>query len=178
MSVDADGSPHAYGPNGKGLDYLANAGHPGNWWAITVNPATGKPNVQGEDAPEYDDTCIGFYVSTTSYMRNGFAKFDPRKYLNPEIEYFFVLPSHWRTAIPGVVLGCKARITDSQSGTIIDGVIGDFGPRNHIGEASIAYARDFGLNPDPKTGGTEAKRFTYTFWPDVPADGFQLIPAT
>ena len=25
MTIDADGSPHAYGPGGKGLDYLANA---------------------------------------------------------------------------------------------------------------------------------------------------------
>src|SRR5690349_18244953 len=28
MQVNADGSPHAYHPQGKGLDYLANAGKP------------------------------------------------------------------------------------------------------------------------------------------------------
>ena len=34
MMVDADGSPHAYAPEGSGLpalDDLSSAGHPGNW---------------------------------------------------------------------------------------------------------------------------------------------------
>ena len=44
LMVDADGSPHAYHPDGSppGLDYLANAGSPGNWWGIACN-SSGDP---------------------------------------------------------------------------------------------------------------------------------------
>jgi hypothetical protein len=171
MTVDADGSPNAYGPGNKGLDYLANAGHPGNWWAI-VTDKKGQPVVQGDDDPS-----PGMYVATTAYERPEFNKKDPNRYLDSEKVHFFVVPSHWRSLIPGIVLGCKAMITDKKTGKSIYGLIGDFGPRSHIGEASIAYAKDFGLVTNPKTGGTEEKRFTYTFWPGTAATGFELQPA-
>jgi hypothetical protein len=41
-SVDYDGDPYAYAPDDSGRDFLANAGHPGNWWAIQTD--TGRPN--------------------------------------------------------------------------------------------------------------------------------------
>lgn len=181
MSVDADGSPHAYNqPPEKGLDYIENAGHRGNWWGLACN-SHGDPYVQGAQGPQagvlYDDSCAGYYVSTTSYQRGEFPKNDPRRYLNSETEYFFVLPAHWRALVPGVVLGCKGSIRDSVTGNEVFGVIGDFGPGGHKGEASIAYAEAFGLDSNPKTGGTEHERFTYTFWPDVVAEGYELQPA-
>src|SRR6478672_2561316 len=37
MYIDADGSPRAYGPNNSGLDWTANAGYPGNWWALVCD---------------------------------------------------------------------------------------------------------------------------------------------
>jgi len=42
MVVDADGAYHAFHPDDKsGLDFLANAGHPGNWMGlVTDNGAT------------------------------------------------------------------------------------------------------------------------------------------
>ena len=47
LSVDADGSPHAYNqPPNKGLDYIENAGHRGNWWGLACNH-NGDPYVQG-----------------------------------------------------------------------------------------------------------------------------------
>jgi len=36
MTIDADGAYRAYNQNNTGLDYLANAGHPGNWWALVT----------------------------------------------------------------------------------------------------------------------------------------------
>jgi hypothetical protein len=53
LAVDADGSPHAYhpptptAPSGSppGLDYLANAGSPGNWWGIACG-SSGDPYIQ------------------------------------------------------------------------------------------------------------------------------------
>ncbi|GAB4023719.1 hypothetical protein GCM10028808_74810 [Spirosoma migulaei] len=38
LAVDADGSPRAYNKdNSKALDYLANAGKVGNWWALATD---------------------------------------------------------------------------------------------------------------------------------------------
>ena len=178
MTIDADGANGhdgsgrgAYGPPGTDpLDYLANAGHEGNWWGIvTVN---GRPVVQhdGDPAP-------GYYVSTTSYQREGFAITDPARYLDSAIELFIVVPNHWRRMMPGIVLGCRATVLDSLTGREAACIVGDFGPRNHIGEGSIALAKFFGLNADPKRGGVQKERFTYTFHPGVSLDGYELQPA-
>ena len=53
MTVCADGSPRAYGPEGcspEPLDYLGNAGYPGNWWGITTDKY-GNPYVQQDSSP-------------------------------------------------------------------------------------------------------------------------------
>jgi hypothetical protein len=92
------------------------------------------------------------------------------------VEYI-VIPSHWRMQAKGVVLGCRATVTDAKTGKVIEGAVLDFGPRAKLGEASIACARAFGINPSPKNGGTEVKRFIYQFWPGEAAPGFELIPA-
>ena len=178
MTIDADGANGhdgsgrgAYGPPGtQPLDYLANAGHEGNWWGIvTVN---GRPVVQhdGDPAP-------GYYVSTTSYQWEGFAITDPARYLDSAIELFIVVPNHWRRLMPGIVLGCRATVHDSLTGREAECIVGDFGPRNHIGEGSIALAKFFGLNADPKRGGVQSERFAYTFYPGVSLDGYELQPA-
>ncbi len=185
MAVDADGANGAdksgraaYGPHGHPLDFLANAGTGrGNWWALACDEH-GDPYVQGSDDP-----APGYFVSTTSFQWKAFddgqpiPRSNPARYLDSATEFFIVVPSHWRGLIPGVVLGCKAIVTDNQTGESQEGLVGDFGPRSHLGEASIAYAARFGLNPDPKTGGTERERFTYTFFPDVPAQNYELQPA-
>jgi hypothetical protein len=185
MAVDADGANGAdgsgraaYGPPGtRPLDYLANAGSGrGNWWGVVMD-SHGNPVVQGPQDP-----APGYFISTTSYQRSvdGEGQPLPRtsvyRYLDSATEFFIVVPSHWRSLARGVVLGCKATITDTETDKSIDGLVGDFGPRSHLGEASIAYASEFGLNANPKTGGTEQERFLYTFWPDVPADGYELQP--
>lgn len=184
MTVDADGANGAdgsgraaYGPRGtQPLDFLANAGGPGNWWGV-VTDRHGNPIVQGPDDP-----APGYFISTTSYQRredaegNPMPLTSPHRYLDSAVERFIVVPSHWRSQLSGVVLGCRALVLDNQTGESLEGVVGDFGPRSHIGEASIAFAAAFGLNANPKTGGTDRPRFTYTFFPDVPADGYELQP--
>jgi hypothetical protein len=67
LMIDADGAPTAYGPDGKGLDHLANAGKPGNWWGVVT--VDGKPVVQEN----------GYYVSTTSLEDKRFAVTDPKR---------------------------------------------------------------------------------------------------
>lgn len=177
MAIDADGANGhdgsgraAYGPNGTNpLDYLANAGHKGNWWGIVTQ--NGGLVIQNSSDP-----AEGYYISTTSYQRKEFQKTDPDRYLDSAIERFIVIPNHWRKLARGVVLGCRATVRDSQTGLEFECIVGDFGPQNHLGEASMALAEAFGINADPKCGGVEAKRFTYTFFPDSTLSGYELQP--
>lgn len=171
MSIDCDGSPHAYAPLGiKALDYLANAGHPGNWWGIVT--FGGDPVIQtgGMPAP-------GFYVSTTSYERGEFRRSDPRRYLDSEKERFIVIPGPIRMKVGPVILGALATVTNTETGQSVDAVVGDIGPATHLGEASMAVAEALGVNPDPKTGGEDKSIFVYRIFPGTPAPGYKLQPA-
>ena len=176
MAIDGDGangqsSLPVYAPAGKpSLDYLANAGGPGNWYGIVTHP-NGAPVIQGADDP-----CPGAYVSATSYMHKGRSRTDPRAYVDSASVIYIVLPSHWRKEAEGIVLGCKATVLDTKTGKETDAVVADFGPRAKLGEASIACANFFGVPSSPKNGGTDSKRFIYTFFPGVAAEGFELQP--
>lgn len=156
MNINADGSPRAYGPNGLGLDYLANAGSPGNWWGIATNNV-GVPYVQ-----EKDDPAPGHYVSTTAMTNPGYSASDPRRYVNSETVPFIVLPSNFPVKVP---LGTKARVTFR--GKSVDGIYADIGPRFQLGEASIAMANKLGINSDPKRGGTKEEMLYEVFLPAV-----------
>lgn len=178
MAIDADGangqsSPPVYAPVGfqpAPLDYLANAGGPGNWYGV-VTDHLGNPVVQG-----VSDPMPGAYVSATSYKRKGFMASDPLAYVDANAVIFIVLPSHWRAQAAGVVLGCRAEVHDLETGKAASAVVADFGPKGKIGEASIACARFFGVPESPKNGGTEKLRFVYSFWPGQAAPGFELQP--
>jgi hypothetical protein len=172
FTVDADGSPRAYGPRSlKTLDYLENAGHPGNWWGVATD-AAGNPYVQ-----KASDPAPGCYVSTTSYQNSSFKKWDPRRYLDSETRRFIVVPAFLRTRVQPVVLGCRAQVIDMKTGRTMEAIVGDFGPATHLGEGSIALARAFDLDPDPKRGGTDEARFIYKVFPGVGIPGYELQPA-
>lgn len=179
MAIDADGangqsSAPVYAPVGyqpEPLDYLANAGGPGNWYGVVTN-SNGVPVKQGDKDP-----MPGAYVSATSYKDPKLPRFDPRAYVDANAVVYIVLPSHWRMQAKGVVLGCRAEVLDTKTGKKVQAAVLDFGPKAKIGEASIACAREFGVDPSPKHGGTETKRFIYTFFPGIAADGFELQPA-
>lgn len=173
MMIDADGangqsSAPVYAPAGWGptLDYLANAGKPGNWYGIVTDTgkADGTPVLQTKEHPK-----PGAYVSATSYRWPGFSRGDPRSYVDSNEVPYLVLPGHWRAEAKGIVCGCKGRITDWRTGKVLECGVFDFGPRAKLGEASIAAARFFGVPSSPKNGGTSDKRFIYEFWPDIPA---------
>ncbi len=176
MQIDADGAngqtggvpvyaPRGYTP--APLDFLANAGGPGNWFGVVTDTgeSDGTPIKQKPGAP-----APGAYVSATSYRWPTFSRIDPLAYVDAASVPYIVLPSHWRKLAVGVVLGCKATIEDTKTGKILDaaGVL-DFGPRAKLGEASIACAKFFGVPPSPKDGGTSEKRFIYRFFPGVAA---------
>jgi hypothetical protein len=149
MMIDADGGYHAYHPDNKsGLDYLGNAGKPGNWWALVTDNSkpSGNPVVQSSSDP-----APGFYISTTSLEDSSVDREDPRRYVNAESVNFFVLPGKLGL---GAKLGDLGVIIRPDQSDYDYAVYADVGPASKIGEASIALADALGIPSSPKSGGT------------------------
>src|SRR5260370_15595575 len=169
MEIDADGAYHAYNPDGKsGLDYLANAGHPGNWWALVTDNGqpSGTPLVQTDDDP-----APGFYISTTSLEDPNCDRKDPRRYVNAEAINFIVLPG--RLGL-GAKLGDFAVVIRPTTAVYNYAVYADVGPASKIGEASIALAAALGIPSSPKSGGSGHGIIYIVF--SSPAPGSALSP--
>lgn len=164
ITIDADGSPRAYHPTNKGIDYLSSAGHPGNWWGIATD-AKGNPYIQ-----KSTDPYPGYYISTTSYFNSEFPPNDPRRYLDAEKVPFVVLPSHIKNMVAPKFLGCHCLVTNKSNGKSCHAVLADLGPKNHIGEGSIALARALDIASSPKTGGTNKQIIFYEIFPGKPAE--------
>jgi hypothetical protein len=156
-TIDADGSPTAYGPSNSGDDWTANGGTPGaNWWGGPVD-SVGMPLVQMiyEPAP-------GMYISSTSHVVPGYADTTQYRYIDSGNIPFIVLPGkHANNAKLGDVCLCYNMAT----GDNCFGIYADVGPSDHIGELSQRMASALTLDPDPKTGGTEDKIIAYLVFP-------------
>ena len=169
MDIDADGAYRAYHPDNKsGLDNLANAHSGDNWYGVVT--VSGEPVIQGPDDP-----APGFYVSATSLhllQPDGtvYPRTNPLGYVDAESVPFIVVPPAIVEGVVDVVLGCKARITDTRTGKSVDCVVADTGPKTKTGEASIAAAKALGVPSSARTGGEEKPVFTYELWPGVPAE--------
>jgi hypothetical protein len=96
MAINADGSPHAYHPHGKGLDKLSYAGKPGNWWGIATHngKSSGTPVIQGPSDP-----APGYYVSTTSLVDGTKDPKSQRRYANSETIPFMVIPGEKNSSL-------------------------------------------------------------------------------
>jgi hypothetical protein len=148
--IDADGAYHAYHPDNKpGLDYLANAGKPGNWWALVTD--NGKPNgdpvIQSDDDP-----APGYYISTTTLEDTSKDPTDPRRYVDSESINFFVLPGKLGLA----KLGDFGVVVRPATNNYDYAIYADVGPAAKIGEGSIALAASLGIPSNPKKGGTDS----------------------
>jgi hypothetical protein len=179
--IDADGangqngSRAAYMADNSGSELLANGGmaiHNGkvicaHAWArdIVLLGADNQPRIFPG----------GIIASTTWYRHRHKAADDPAAYVDAETVPYIVVPPVIVQRTAGVVRGCKARVTRGQQS--VDCVIADRGPRNKIGELSIAAARAVGLNSSPRNGGTEHPELFYELWPGVAAPGYELQPA-
>lgn len=171
MAVDGDGSPRCYSPNAAvALDYTANA-KDGDRWVGVVCDKQGHPIVQGADDP-----APGCYVSPTSLHDSAYEPHDPRRYVNSEQVPYIAFPSSLlqmdgTTAVSrlalGVNLGDYAVLynRDTPSRPPCFTIFADVGPRNKLGEASIAAAAALGLPTSPKNGGTESRKIVYLIFP-------------
>ena len=144
MSIDADGAPNAYNPNDTGIDDLANAGHPGNWWGIVTdsNGSNGNPVTQ-----KASDPYPGYYVSTTALVDVNFNERDPRHYVDATKIPYIVLPNNsliWNT---GVKKGDFAVVYYEKTKQLSFAIFADVGPKNELGEGSVKLAQNLGHDP-------------------------------
>ena len=101
------------------------------------------------------------YQPQTAYYNNG-------KYLNADEDRYIVIPPQVRQMIPGVVMGCKAQLTNLETDVFTAAVTGDIGPNTKTGEAAYCTAKI--VNPAiGHNTGDERQIYFYELWPDVPA---------
>lgn len=179
--IDADGAngqngePAAYRADNRGSELLANGGMAiRNGKVICAEPWARDIVILGEDN-EPKIFPGGIIASITWYRHPGKHADDPTAYVDAETVPYIVVPPLIIQRTRGVVRGCKARVT--LGNLSVDCVVADKGPRNKIGELSIAAARDLGIPSSPRTGGTERPEILYELWPGVAAPGFVLQPA-
>lgn len=153
MQIDADGCPRAYHPDNVGLDWLANAGKPGDWYGLVCDDK-GKPIVQGAGDP-----APGYYMTETAYSDPVRHRNDPRKYVDSQHVPYIAIPPILEKY--GVKLGdlCMVVYKDKRCAAIV----ADIGPRSKIGEGSMALAMALGINASPKNGGVDAGVQFYIF---------------
>jgi hypothetical protein len=146
MTIDADGAPNAYHPDNTGLDDLENAGSPGHWQGLAKD-AQGEPYIQGPDDP-----FPGYYVSATALADRSKPVSDPTRYVDAARIPFVVLPGEMARRL-GARPGDFAVVFNPRNGQNSYAIFGDVGPRDRIGEGSMALAEKLGIRSDARNGG-------------------------
>jgi hypothetical protein len=101
------------------------------------------------------------FQAQTAYYNKG-------KYLNADKDKYVVVPPQIRNGVPGIVMGCRARLTNTATGVVTDAVVGDIGPKDKTGEAAYCAAKV--VNPAISYNAGDDKRiYLYELWPGVPA---------
>lgn len=156
--IDADGGVHAYNSRNTGLDDNKNAKNGSIWVGVATN-SRGVP---------YKDS-NGYYISTTAYQWPQYPINDHKRYVDSETVPYVVVSPLIRSNATGIILGCKAIITNTLTKQSIEAVVADIGPKNKLGEISIAAAKAIGINSNPRTGGQDIKVISYVLYPGIPA---------
>lgn len=168
FAIDADGHPRAYHPDGSsGLDHLANAGGPGNWWALATDAPncarTGNPIVQ-----DADDPAPGFYVTMTTMTDPAISDCKKqRRYVNSGEISFVALSSRIQKFDHGGSAQSLAYVRNLEAGTESFGVFSDVGPTHGIGEGSMKLAENLGYSSNPKAGGTMTRQNLFILFDDT-----------
>jgi hypothetical protein len=183
-TLDGDGANGQFGGDpcyapssytGKTLDVIGNAGGPGNWFGVVTDTGheNGTPIVQKQSDP-----CPGAFVSATSlHLRdnsgNSLPRSSPFKYVDSATVPFMVVPPMITAGVDGIVMGCRAIVTNKKNGKSVEAVVADGGPSNHLGEISVACAKAIGV-PTGTThpangGGANSPDIHYQLFPGVAA---------
>jgi hypothetical protein len=161
MTIDCDGAPKAYHrDSSQALHDLANAGHPGNWWALVTKD--GHPIVQTAEDP-----APGYYVSMTSLQDRRYKASDPRHYVDASQIPYIALPKSV-VAAGKVRLGDVAVVVNQANEKRVFAIVADVGPRDKLGEGSIYLANQLRDHPDLSPGakgGSFPKQIVYVIFP-------------
>lgn len=103
-----------------------------------------------------------YFQNDTFLHHNGHA-------LTAEVTPFVVVPPLIVRGTKGVVMGCRAKVTNTRNGKWTWAVVADLGPSRKIGELSVEAAERLGLSGNPNTGGTGEHVILYELWPGVEA---------
>jgi hypothetical protein len=103
-----------------------------------------------------------YWQRETSLKLNGHS-------IDAQVVPYIVLPPGVILAVKDVVLGCRAKVTNTKTGQSTEAVVADVGPRKKLGEISCECARRVGLSGNPNNGGTSEKILKYNVWPGRPA---------
>lgn len=167
--IDADGangqenSRPAYMVNDHGSEYLANGGMQMRGGKVIPKSSWYKDIVITDRNGNIKIFEGGIIASKTSYRIAGADPETPDAYLCSELIPYIVVPPVIVSETDGVVRGCLCRA--HYRGIIIEAMMGDVGPRNKLGEISIAAARLLGLDGNPRSGGIEKKAIMYEVFP-------------
>jgi hypothetical protein len=108
-----------------------------------VSDPRGVPVLQGSTDPK-----PGYYVSTTALHQPGADPRTPDAQLDSNTVPFAVIPSTWqRSGDPGPKLGDVGVAYRRSNGKLAYFVVGDIGPRNKLGEGSVALHQALGNDP-------------------------------
>lgn len=153
----------------SGLDYLANAGEPGNFYGLAKTKA-GVPFVQGPNDP-----APGYYVSQTSLGDPAHPESSPLHYVDSSRVNYVALPPS--AAKLGVKKGDYVVAINWKNGKVAGAIYGDTGndTDDDLGEGSIALAAELGVTGTPKGGGRH-EDIVYVVFPGS-TEGFPKDPS-
>ncbi|MBI4519151.1 MAG: hypothetical protein HY699_25450 [Deltaproteobacteria bacterium] len=169
MQVNTDGAPDSYHPDDIGITHICNGVSVGpncTWKAecmpefrvakaegfrgpqkicffAMANGADGVPIIQGDTDPK-----PGYFVSTTALRQPNEDPRSPQAQLDSNTVPFAVIPRGWQsTGRLGPKLGDFGVAHRRSNGKLAYFVVGDVGPRNKLGEGSVALHQALGNDP-------------------------------
>lgn len=207
MQVNTDGAPDSYHPDDIGITHICNGVSVGPTcaWKASCLPefrqakaehfrgqtkicffamatdANGLPILQGDADP-----MPGYFVSTTALHQPGENVRTPQAQLDSNAVPFAVIPGTWQaTGKPGPKLGDFGVAYRRSNGKTALFVVGDIGPRNKLGEGSVALHKALGNDPFMQRFGVRRARkgigsrdVVYVMFPGTAQSGQKLSEAS